>query len=184
MNTQTQTNNHYRPTFKVIRGKAGANTDLETLTLAACNFAFSALWNNSNFSKSEIQTGKLYISEILGAAKNPLRGYRNFCQRVLLARQYVAKLPGRFIPIPSLWLDPEYQNGYRGTADWLNKILTVRESLPDFKIELKALAEAVLEIREEPSRKNFNYWRNYFVEKKAADMLSLFLIIITNGQFA
>lgn len=110
-------------------------------------------------------------------AKNPERAFLVFCQRVLLARQYVNKSPDRFVPLPSLWLDRNYEHGFAGTKNWYAEIKAIRDSLPSFKAELKALAEAALEFSEEPSTKNYQYWRQYFIEKQAPGLLNLFQVI-------
>ena len=159
------------------------NEATEKLVNSAWNFAFTALWNNSVFSKTEIATAKASISEFLAAFKDKERGYSIFCQRVLLARQYVMAQPNRFIPLPSLWLDKNNITGFAGTKEWYNNIKAVRISLPNFKTELRAFAEAVLEMSQDPTNANFHYWRNYFIEKKTTGLLSLFLQTIANEQF-
>ena len=159
------------------------NEATEKLVNSAWNFAFTALWNNSVFSKAEIATAKESITEFLAAFKDKEKGYSIFCQRVLLARQYVTAKLNRFIPLPSIWLDKNNASGFAGTKEWYNNIKAVRTSLPNFKTELRAFAEAVLEISQDPTNANFHYWRNYFIEKKTAGLLSLFLQTIANEQF-
>ena len=117
------------------------------------------------------------------ASKTPNKAYKSFCQRVLLARQYVNSSPNRYIPLPTIWLDKENATGFAGTKQWLNDILAVRSSLPNYKTELKAFAEAILEMKEEPTAENFHYWRNYFIDNKTSGLLTLFLTTIANQQF-
>ncbi|HEY6914609.1 MAG TPA: hypothetical protein VI413_08035, partial [Paludibacter sp.] len=89
----------------------------------------------------------------------------------------------RFAPLPSLWFNPENEKGFAGTKQWYRKVYEARQSLPNYKIELKALAEAVLEVSTEPTQNNFHYWKNYFIERKTPGLLSLFLITVANQQF-
>ena len=181
---QEQTANFYKPTFTVIRGFLGQATEIDKLTNIAWSFANTALWNSCIFSEKEIAAAKLNIAALLLAAKNPTRSYNIFCQRVLLARQYVLASPTRFIPLPSVWLDNQNQLGFAGTKAWYLNIKKQRASLPNYKIELKALGIAVLEMSEDPTPKNFQYWKNYFVEKNAIGLLNLFLQTVANNQYS
>ena len=181
---QQQTANFYSPTFTVIRGFLGQTTEIDTLTNTAWSFAHTALWNHCIFSETEVANAKLSIKSLLVSAKNPTRCYNIFCQRVLLARQYVLASPTRFIPLPSVWLDNQNALGFAGTKAWYLNIKKQRASLPNYKIELKALGVAVLEMSEAPTVKNFQYWKNYFIEKNATGLLNLFLNTVANQQFS
>lgn len=180
---QMRTAHPYRATFRVIRGTKEQLPETEQLVDTAWNFAFTALWNNVVLSRAEIQTAKNSIREFFTASKNPVNAYKAFCQRVLVTRQYINSQPGRYVPIPSIWLNKENEYGFAGTKEWYNDILAVRASLPNYKTELKAFAEAILEMNSEPSSKNFQYWRNYFIDRKAPGLLTLFLTTVANQQF-
>ncbi len=78
--------------------------------------------------------------------------------------------------LPSVWFDKDNQNGFIGTRSWFQEIKAIRESLPNYKQEIKALAEAVLEFSDEPSIKNYQYWRQYFIDKGTPGLLNLFQI--------
>lgn len=159
------------------------HSELEYFVRIAWNFAHTALWNDFAFSNKEVETAKQQI-EILFARCNDLKkAYTIFCQRVLLARHYLCKNANRFVPLPSAWLNPENENGFAGTRQWYQKISDARQSLPNYKIELKALAEAVFEVSIEPTQNNFHYWKNYFIERKTPGLLSLFLNTVANQQF-
>ena len=173
----------YQPTLKVIKGLKEQASELTLLVDTAWNFTYTALWNNTVFSKKEIAAAKQNIKEMFTASKSITKAYKSYCQRVLLARQYVSSNPNRYIPLPTVWLDPSNATGFAGTKEWYKNILEIRSSLPNFKAELKAFAEAVLEMKEEPTKENFNYWRNYFIDNKTTGLLSLFLNTVANQQF-
>lgn len=156
---------------------------IQKLADTAWNFAYTALWNSTVFSTQEKRAAKAMIEEIISAGKTPLKNYKAFCQRVLLARQYVNANPNRYIPLPTIWLDQENLTGYAGTASWYENIQDIRVSLPNYKTELKAFAEAILEMSEESTAANFQYWRNYFIDNKATGLLGLFLCTIANAAF-
>ena len=133
--------------------------------------------------RNEIREAKYYIKDLLLTAKNPRKSFLNFCQRVILARQNAQSLNTDFLALPSLWLDAENVEGFAMTKEWLQAIKSIRYSLPHYRVEIKALAEAVLEFSEEPTPKNFNYWRAYFIEHEKPILLHLFGVYCSNQQF-
>ncbi len=166
-----------RATLRVVKNETSPDPQISKLVNTAWNFAYSALWNCTQFSTKEIDAAKEKIAEYLQLSKNSEKAFLAFCQRVLLARQYVNNAPSRYIPLPSVWLDRNYEHGFAGTRAWYDEIKTVRDSLPAYKAELKALAEAALEFSEEPTTQNYHYWRQYFIDRQAPGLLNLFQVI-------
>ena len=58
---QIKVANPYRPSFRVIKGLKEQAPETEQLVNTAWNFAFTALWNNSVFSQTEIVESKKII---------------------------------------------------------------------------------------------------------------------------
>jgi len=150
---------------------------------AAWSVAHTALWNTSLFSNKEMQEAKEWIGLYLINSKDLYKAYSIFCQRVLLARQYISNGNNRYVPLPSVWLNPEYEKGFVGTRNWYEEMMVIRESLPNHKLILKAFAEAVWEVSQEPTADNFHYWRTYFIEAGANGLLNLFLSTVANQQY-
>ncbi len=164
----------FTPQLRVVTpANKPINNELAHLVNTAWLFAYTALWNHLQFSAKETDFAKQKIEALL-AKENKEKAFLNFCQRVLLARQYVTKTPGRYIPLPSVWLDDNNKLGFTGTESWYNKINSVRQSLPTYKEEIKAMAEAILELSKEPSSKNYQYWRSYFIDHRSPGLLNLF----------
>lgn len=153
------------------------------LIKSAWNFAYSVLWNGETFSIHETHLAKRLIKYHITQCSNPLDGYMQFCQRVLIAWEYVNKDPERFIPHPTLWLKPEYSYGYMGTESWYKNLLGMRAALPLYRHQYKALPEAILEMQDEPTAANFHYWRTWFLERNKQRALNLFLCILANGRY-
>ncbi len=176
---------NYATVLRVVKSinEKTAISQTQKLADTAWNFAYTALWNSIVFSNQETQAAKTMIKNIINSSKTPVKTYKSFCQRVLLARQYVNNNPNRYIPLPTIWLDHENLTGYAGTESWYQNIQDIRASLPNYKNELKAFAEAILEMSEEPTTQNFQYWRNYFIDNKATGLLGLFLCTIANDKF-
>lgn len=178
-----KTKRMYQPELTVIVGGLEEQSQTRHLVNAAWNFAYSSLWNNVQFSSKEIRESKEKISEYFELSKLPRKAFLSFCQRVLLARQYVNNAKGRYMPLPSLWFNKENEFGFPGTKQWFAEIKSIRSSLPCYKEEIKALAEAILEYSEEPTANNYHYWRNYFIEKGTFGLLNLFQVAAINQQF-
>lgn len=157
--------------------------EMQRLVHAAWNFAYTALWSKCIFSSLERERAKSAISGYLLQNPDPEKAFYNFCQRVLLAKEFVGKAPGRFIPLPVHWLAANNPNGFAGTEAWLHQMLHKRSSLPLYRREWKALAEAVLEMASDASEKNFWYWKIYFLERRESELWKLFLGTVTNMQF-
>lgn len=179
-----QANNYpqknYTP-LRVVKERTTANTSPAALINTAWNFAYAALWNNVKFSVKETEAAKERIAAYL-LSENPDKTFLVFCQRVLLARHYVMKNPGRYIPLPSVWLDANNKLGFAGTQRWYDDVRTMRESMPAYKTGIKALAEAVLELSKDPSPGNYEYWRSYFIDHQTPGLLNL-LQVATVQQF-
>lgn len=138
-----------------------ANAEVTQLVDTAWNFAYSCLWNMTTLSTKEVKAAKERIHEILTATKRPRRRFVAFCQRVLLARQRLTTATGLELPLPSLWLDKEDDDGFEMTRSWLQEINSVRESLPYYEYEIKVMAEAILQFSDTPSAQNYRYWSEY-----------------------
>lgn len=169
--------------LRVIKG--GLQTySLEQLATAAWNFSYTCLWNGTHLSVKEIQSAKQTITEIFAASPNPLKACVAFCERVLLARYYVTQGNSRYIPLPSIWLDSNNEKGFAGTKKWHDDMKAIRASLPDYRKNVKALAEAVTEFSDEASTKNYQYWTAYFMERNATTFLQLFQTFAAHHFFS
>lgn len=162
------------PHLTIVTDDVASHMQMAQLVDAAWNFAYTSLWNNTLFSTKEADAAKEKIFEYFSLAKDKRKAFVSFCQRVLLARYYVNGMKGRNMPLPSAWFDKDNEYGFVSTRKCFYEIRRVREALPSYKQEIKALAEAVLEFAEEPTVKNYQYWRGYFIEHKTPGLLSLF----------
>lgn len=164
---------NYAPRLSVVKETTAIEKSQAALADAAWNFAHTALWNDVQFSSKETENARQKIAAFL-EGHNAEKAFVAFCERVLLARHYITKAPGRYIPLPSIWLDNNNKLGFAGTERWHDDIKTVRDSVPGYKTGIRALAEAMLELSRDPSANNYRYWRNYFIDHNAPGLLNLF----------
>lgn len=141
---------------------------------AAWGFAYSTLWGNYHFSSKETETAKEAITAFLKLHTNPEKGFSVFCQRVALARMEFGKPLLVAMSLPSEWFDWRNDEGFISTKPLFDSIEKTRASLPYHRQELKALAEAVLEFSQEPTKENYRYWQEYFIGHNQGTLLTLF----------
>ena len=157
--------------------------NLHSLIHACWSVAYTSLWNTCTFSTSEKEYAMQAIKKLLVTAKDVYKEAIRFCERVLLAKEYINCQAGRFIPLPTVWFNSNNDKGYAGTKKWHDHLLSVRASLPLHKIEYKAFAEAALEMMEDARPEIFAYWKSYFTEKRTPVLLQLFMATVANSQF-
>lgn len=149
---------------------------------AAWLTAYTALWNGTIFSTTEQEQAKQAIEQWMQAPDKEA-AYKAFVQRVLMARLYLQQTGRKYMPTPTEWLNPNNQTCFAGTAKWMKQLQEKRKAMPLHRLELKAFAEAILEMEEEPTARNFHYWRSYFIERNHQALLNLFLSCIGNAKF-
>ncbi len=168
--------------LKAIKGYKNSSIIAQT-SIAAWQVIYTALYNGKLFYPFEKQLTMNHIRLLLINAPDAEEAYKEIVHRVLHMRYRLAKRTGSFAQQPSQWLDPANANGYASTAAWYTALVEKRKQFPLYLLNYKAFAEAILEIRIEPTAANFHYWRNYFAERNAQSLLNLFLGIMAGSYF-
>ena len=106
---------------------------IRLLTDATWEFAHNILWSGFPFSKGEINLAKIYIREYYQEipaeeyTETASKHFTAYCERILLAKEYVKRFPHRYIPHPCLWFDKRNPKGFAGTKRWYLENLEKRE---------------------------------------------------------
>ena len=166
---------------KQIAKSVTDNLNKNPLTSIAWNVVRTALWDGCHLSQKEIEGARGAIDRLL--KDEPQKSFTVFCQRVLLAWQYINYASNRYASLPSTWLDETQPHGYKGTLAWYQKVEQLRQSLPLYKEELRAFPEAVLEMSADPTPDNYQYWCSYFRERHK-ELYQLFIQVTANACFA
>jgi hypothetical protein len=121
-----------RKTQSPTKKNVPVNQTVELLTNATWSFAHSVLWNGHPFSEETTILCKKYIREYYeNIPKEKIKFAPNYfsryCERVTLAKAYVNKHPGRYIPHPAIWLNRNNPKGFAGTKTWLQRIMERRK---------------------------------------------------------
>jgi hypothetical protein len=161
--------------LKVLHGYAGQQETIASLIKVCCDAAYVILWNGSFWSDAEKKDVAYAVKRFLLNAKNLQDGYTAFIQRLILARQHMHTESGLIVQAPDAWFDERNKKGFTRTSVMFDLLQHRRRERPLYKIGLKGFADALIEFAEEPSAKNFHYWRNYFAERNSQHLLNLFL---------
>lgn len=108
------------------------------LTDATWEFAHSILWDNFPFSEAEANLSKTYIREYYEAippeqfGRDASRHFTGYCERILLARNYVSRFPWRYIPHPCIWLNRCNPKGFAGTKQWYDRLKKKRRKQAEY----------------------------------------------------
>ena len=101
----------------------------------AWEFAESVLYPKNTFTEQQVILSKLYIAEYFSLIRkddfiaHSQKLFLHFCERILLAKKYVDKVPSRFIPVPWTWFDKHFAGGFKGTLAWLKIVHAKRKNL-------------------------------------------------------
>lgn len=159
---------------------------IDFYTEATWNFAHSILWNNQSFKEIEEELSKEYIRVYYALipakqfAEKAKRLFKEYCERVLLARLYTDRFASRFIPHPCIWLNKSYAKGFAGTREWHEKVKITRLALPEYLSGIRQVAELYEEYTCNSSVAVFGKAVKAFSEKEESKLLKLFCNSIQN----
>ena len=172
---------------KNIPYDTGIHHEKETLDLfakAGWTFAKVCLFYTQFFYDHELMHVRGQIYRIISNGSNPYDAYMEFCQRILLAVDYITRYQGGALcKNCCVWFLPSCKEGYVKTGLMYERHLKRREKSPQWKKQWKPLAEAVLEMSEGHIDEKFEYWINWFEERKAHYELFIFMRAIEFQTF-
>lgn len=112
----------------------------------AWSFARSVLYFKNDLSDMQERLALMYVREYFSLIKHEIfkrnfvdRLFNDFCERIILAKRYIDRSPERFIPVPSVWFNKHFRNGFCGTLAWLNKVRANRIALSGYIKKLSGL---------------------------------------------
>lgn len=106
---------------------------IRLLTDATWDFGHKILWNEFPFREAEVELSKMYIREYYHEipagifTETAHKHFTAYCERILLAKEYVNRFSHRYIPHPCLWLNKENPKGFAGTKEWYLRNLERRK---------------------------------------------------------
>jgi len=154
--------------------KAKKQQQKDRLIDSAWWFAYTTLFSNQTYSETEIKKFKFQIREHFEGFKSPQKAFKNFCERIVLAKWYIEKHKLYRIEFPSVWLNKNYEYGFTQTAIWQKKIDDKRVLIADHHKGLSTIAKAIMVYTLNPSQTIFLFYRNQFLIRNEYKLLQLF----------
>ena len=165
------------------RSAVASKENLQHLTSAGWSIAKASLFYFHHYREAEIEKLKLIISRLFANAHDPYLAYLEFCQRIMLADEYINRYRGgMLITHAVIWFRPCFPLGYFKTKWMYDDLMSIRKKKPIWKKEWKDLAEAALDLVEGPFRENFEYWTNWFNERLAQYEINMLNRIISGRE--
>ena len=113
---------------------------------------YTALWQHDALPAAEIAYAKQAIHKEFISQETVKQAFLQFCERVLIANRLLQVDPSHWIDVPSIWLHPEYEEGFSGTLGVYNKVVEKRQRTPDYQEGIAAFTEAYWQYLTHPSK--------------------------------
>jgi hypothetical protein len=162
----------YTSHLRVVKG--GKSNPTKNIYDHTWIFIQSALWNNKDFSKSEVNLFTNLISEHFNRMGDPNKILEEIIERVCLAKRYVNRRKGRYISKPVDWLNINYINGLAGTQGWYADVEAQRLTVPNYNKGIRILAKAITKFLQEPTSKTIMVYRKKLISENQFDLLQVF----------
>jgi len=136
---------------KALEKEKSIKLNLNFLIDGSYQFAKTVLWPEIQLNSDEESITKKYIESYFKSCEtsNIELRFISLCERVMLAKSYVERRAGRFIPHPLLWFNPVYAKGFSGTLNWYKQLEAYRTQFPNSFHKHRLLSEVY-----------FNYLKN------------------------
>lgn len=151
----------------------------ETLWLLAKN----AFWFTENFSKSEEKKFIRLLAGHFSENKTHEQNFLELAQRIILAKRYVERRPGRYVAKPQDWLNVNFRMGLAGTANWLDRVAETRRVVPQYNRGILVFSKALLDFSKKPTKENYKKHAEKLRSEKQFSLLGIFHNVIINLQY-
>lgn len=166
--------------LRVVKG--GKTNPLNNIVESTWAFIQAALWQNEEFTETEMLQFQNLISEYYNCNKPAEKVFEELVERVCLAKRYVSRKPGRYVAKPIDWLNMHYYNGLQVTESWYKQVCMQRITVPYYNIGLSLLAKALIKYLHEPTAKTLYAVRKRLIAERQFDLLQIFNNTIVNIQ--
>lgn len=152
------------------------NCGYHITSMANCCWLLSlaALWPSCIITPGEQAAAISLLQKRLTANDNRYQAYLEICQRILLTRQKMIEDPGYGITsLPTRFFN-SIEKGFAASEKWYQELQAQRKNSRIYRLELRALSEAIVEFTEDATAENFDYWKKCFITNNAQDCWMLY----------
>lgn len=158
---------------------------IELYTYSAWNFAYTMLWKDKKFPPERIEEAKRHIFKYFSENNYPNYAQQVlncFCQRIILTSRYINRAPERFVPLPDIYFDPFFKQGFAGTKQWLQNVFDKRKTNKNYYSNIKLFSKVYRDYCRDMSLQNYNKARQLLSRTKDDKLLSTFNECVLNYQ--
>lgn len=153
----------------------------------AWDIAHNALYERKYIKDDDVIAAKKFIEQYFlptSQQENPrfAEMFNRFAVRILLARRWVKKSPVRFIPNPSLYFDPYFEHGFRGTKQWFVAHQEAQKKNKDWNSNLKLFSIIYQVFKKEPTYENYRKGTQRLAKLKDKRLGELFQKCVINDE--
>ena len=138
---------------------------------AAWHLTCFSLWPFERFSNKTIEECKAHISIYLSSNKSIQAAFTVFCQRILLHNKLLQVSPLSCIDIPSLWLHPEFSEGYTSTYSLFKHVEIKRSIAPGYQKGILLLTNGYWRYLHDPVPENLSRLYNGLLHLREYQLL-------------
>lgn len=181
-NSKKRNNPNYkaRRIARIFRINTESAIQLQKVITAAWSFATASLWNKQQFSEAETVAAKIKIGSYFLNEPDKDAALNEFCQRILLAKDFLNPVIGGTLPQPSAWFDENNPTGYAATIELYRAVVRQRDAEPAAMTDLKVIADAVTGFYKNPVSQTYRLFKQDLLLIKAPDMALLFQVFAAN----
>lgn len=188
-NTQLIESGQVKQETRVAGGDPAFSEFIDYFTHRAWGFAKSVLYKNKEFTMAQEEQTWKYIREYFSLIRHELftrpfaeRIFKDFCERILLAKKFVDKSPQRFIPFPWIYFDKHFEGGFAGTLRWLKAVKQKRERQKGYYSNLSFLVNQYQRFMHEPTLVNYRLGEKEIAKKKDLRLMEIYQNCVADRQ--
>lgn len=143
---------------------------IDTHVFLAWNYARKMLWPLITFTHERnhdiLRRITTYFHPDDSWKNRPMIDLNSFCEIITLVYRYLQRKEGRFVPVPELFFDPMFKDGFMGAKKWHEKVLATREKNKEFYYNHQLLIACYRNYTQYPGITNYNKGRQLLSRKR------------------
>jgi hypothetical protein len=151
----------------------------------AWNLANTLLWPTKTFNEVETDLVKAEISKLIltDSFVTTRANYIAFCERVIMAYQFITRDAKRFAPHPLKYFSPYFEHGFAGTNDWYMDVLHERCYIIVHRFDMRVLAESYCNYLFKSNKETFITGKEALANYASAELMQAYNNIIINHNY-
>lgn len=169
--------------LKVIKGDLFDTVKRVKRTQDLLTFSNAVLWPEKTFGELDQLTLHPLIAEHFRGSRDIDETFCELVERTVMAKRWIEEKSYRFIPSPKKWFDIDYIDGLYFTHVLYGRMLTVRNTIPNYEYGLYVLSHAVKQYSDTQNLLDIYPYREVLIRLNRIDLLQYYFNAIMHIQF-